>query len=323
MTDARGSAVTRGLLMESVPGAVLADPADDVTLAVAESLLGTSLPPELAALLRVADGIRCPGLELFGAERIAEETTASPDAWLLRGWLLIGTAGPGRSLSMHSARAEVNEGDTDPWDVTSLQVIADDPASLFLRHHGVPVGHRPADWALPGVAAAVTRAVATAQSYAEGLGSLRVHAGSRSGTGVVDGVPVRWTQDQRLARSLLQSAGSEGALLNAWPPCPVPGPTAKTAFDRAVNELGARVTEAVRPHLDSLELPEQLADPEVADTARFVVRATVLAAARESLAEDLVGHALPHGLGRRLLAVLSAGHLPLSYEESTGTVSAY
>lgn len=303
--------------LEEVAGIALAAPADPVALAVADALLPAPLPPALRSFLVVCDGARAGGVEVFDAERITESTGHGAHSWQLPAdTLVIGTAGPGRALIMTGGRDEVHEVDDDPWDARTVELAADTPLNLFVRHRGMPLKDRPPWSAVPGLGAGIDTTRTTLARVLEAL--LDTGIGVRAGAPLPSSLSGFQPVDLATGARLLTSEEYQTFLVNYRPRCPVTGSSARMEWERACEAIvTADLRDRVRaaPVSAVVDAVGSVGDDELtmADIVRELVWLVLLGWAREELARLVGGDDRDDDapLGR-LAHVLLAGHVPVS-----------
>ncbi|MFI8595637.1 SMI1/KNR4 family protein [Microbacterium sp. NPDC078428] len=310
--------MTQGQL-EHLTGVILGAPADEVTLAVADALLPTPVPPVLRAFLTICDGAKAGGIEVFSAERITEMTNRGAHTWQLPpDALIIGMAGAGRALVMMNGRDEVCEVDDDPWDSRTMEVAADTPLDLFVRHRGLPLRDRPLWSALPGLGAALDAIRTSAERDVEAL--LDVGIASRVGTLLPASLRGFRQVGVPSGARLLASEEFQMFLVNDRPDAPAPGPLAAREWERACESIvSAQHRNRIRmsPVSAVIEAIDSLRDGELtaADIVRDLAWLALLGKARHELAlllggDDRRGDAPVQQLAR----VFLAGHVPVGLD---------
>lgn len=305
--------VTRGQLERA--GVLMGQPADEVTLAVADALLPAPLPPALHAFLRVCDGARAGEVEVFGTDRIIEMTNAGAHAWKLpSGTLVVGSAGAGRALVMLGGRDEVDEVDDDPWDVRTVELSADTPLDLFLLHHGVPLRDREPWSTLPALVPALEHARASLTRDVEAL--IEVGIASRVGEPLPSSLRGVRLIDMSTGARLLASEEYEMFLVNYRPNAPAPGPLAADHWAQACEAIvSSELRDLVRaaPVTGPMGATGRAGDDEmtVADIVRGLAWLALIGKARDDLA-DIMRSRDRSRPGRSLAQVFLAGHVPVS-----------
>lgn len=304
--------------LRRIPGAVVAPPADEADLAVADALLPTPIPPALRAFLATSDGVRVGATEVLSAAGITEATTSGGHTWQLPDrTVVVGRAGPGRSLIMLNGRDEVYETDDDPWDARTIEPAGDSPLELFLKHQGVPLRDREPWWALPGVAVALDKARADLTRDTDTL--LSVGIASRAGRPLPAALNGFGQVSLSLGREMLASEDLHMLLLNYRPAPPARGHSAAGQWQRACDELADQslrdlIRDAPLPNtFTSMPLLDDESDDTVAAAVRDLALLTLLAKARDDLAGAIQGDLeKDSSLGRRLAEVFLNGHVPVS-----------
>lgn len=301
-------------------GVVIGPPADEAALAVADALLPVPLPPALRVFLTLCDGARAGDVEVFSAERITETTNHGAHTWQLPDdTLVIGAAGPGRALIMIAGRDEVDEVDNDPWDARTMEVAANTPLDLFVRHQGVSLRDRDLWSALPALAPALER---TRVSLARDVDAL-VEVGIASRVG--EPLPASLSGFRQVSVApgarLLVSEEYERFLLNYRPDAPASGSWAGRDWEQACESVvSAHLRDRIRT--SPISGPIGVLGPIAEDgemTAADIVRDHALFAllgkARDDLADMMVSRR-DRGPrpGQRLARVFLAGHVPVSLQ---------
>lgn len=231
---------------------------------------------------------------------------------MLPGFVVIGRTGADRALVVHGAFDGVLEVPDSPWDASRLELSADDPLDLVLRHHGAPLAERRPDWAWPGVDGVVQQ---VCDRYLERATTLLIRDDLlyRSGSAVPETmigrlglVPVGAAR----AAELLRSAEIEHAMNNPRPQPPALGPTSKQAYERACDQIADRMREPLRALAQSATPALPAPGGETA-LVRDVLTTCVLASAFEELAGHVPGAGEHDRPWTDMLAVAEAGYLPL------------
>lgn len=304
--------------LSTVPGIELAPPVHDVDLAVAEGVLSRPLPPALVEFLKVCDGARVGELEIFSAEGVVEATNAGAHSWQLPGAVVIGSAGADRALVMTGVRDEVCEVDEDPWESSTMELAADTPLDLFVRHCGLPLRARERWWAYPSLGAAIEESRRHFGSYVEAL--LEGGIGARVGKELAPSLTGFKRADLARAGSLLVAAEFEDQLLNHRPEPPMPGPCVRVQWGEAceaILEPGLRERVRAAPVSGMIPGVDRPVDGDLtlADVIRSHAFLALLAEARDQLGALATGESRarlsPAG---QLAQVYLAGHVPVSFD---------
>lgn len=303
--------------LRGIAGIEVTAPADQVALAVADSLLPAPLPPTLVEFLTLSDGARLGETEIFDVERITEVTNAGEHSWQLPGAVVIGRAGRGRALVMMGAQAGVCEVDEATWDSRTLRHTADAPVELFTRHRGLPLGEREQWWAWPSLGAAIAGARQRLALDTEAL--LRGGFGTRWGQPFATTLEGFQRADASQVPDLLVSEVYADTLLNYRPSPPGPGTSVRVQWGEACDAV---VIDEVRDRLRQAPLSAAITDPDrvvgagedtVGDLVRQYAHLVLLARARDELRALATGVAdAPASPVGRLAQVYLAGHVPVS-----------
>lgn len=262
-------------------------------------------------LLRIADGLQVGETTIYGTADLPEQNADSTFTWMLPGFVVIGRTGADRALVVHEASDGVLEVPDSPWDGSRLELSADDPLDLVLRHQGAPLAERRPDWAWPGVDGVIQH---VCDRYLErGALLTRDDLLYRSGSDVPETMIDRLTLvpvDAARAAELLRSAGLEDAMNNPRPQPADLGPTSRQAYERACDQIADLMREPVRALAQSAT-PAVAAPGGEAALVRDVLATCVLASAFEQLAAQTPGAGEFHRPWTDLLTVAEAGYLPL------------
>ncbi|MBO1901277.1 SMI1/KNR4 family protein [Leucobacter weissii] len=303
--------LTRDDLIRRLGRGAVRPGAAEVDLAVAESLLGVTLPAGLVRLLRLSNGLRVGVTEVHDVDRIIARSQEPDVQFRLPSHLVIGVAGAGRSVVMHTNRDAVSEVPDDPWDGGDMHQSAAEPLDLFLRYGGVPLGEREPYASIPGAVAARDRALSAGREAATDLARIDVtrNAGTLAGDAIVSGVAVTGLADRDEARARYER--SEGLFLNLSPRCPIPG--GDDDYGTLRNEIAARLRPAFVDVATGTSLPGFI-DTDGRSIAVDTVTAVLFGYAAEVFAACLApGVPTP---AAAMLAVLGAGHIPLGLDDA-------
>lgn len=300
--------------LHGIPGIELAPPADEVDIAVAEALLPVALPPSLFEFMSVSNGARLGQVEIFDLERITTVTNAGEHSWQLPETLIVGAAGPGRALVMTVSRNEVHEVDDNTWDSTTLELAADSPMDLFVRHEGLALRDRQKWWAWPSLGSGLEAGRARLLRDTDSL--LEVGIGSNWGQPLAAGLKeFQRVEDARVPEKL-GAEEFEDMLLNYRPDPPGPGLSAQVQWAVACNDIAlADVRDRIRlaPLSDAvIGQGRWVVDGEftVADCVRSYAFLALLAQARDDMFAHATGSESTSAVGR-LAQVYLAGHVPM------------
>ncbi|SHK71050.1 hypothetical protein SAMN05421803_12913 [Nocardiopsis flavescens] len=305
--------------LENLTGVILGSPADEVALAVADALAPAPLPPALRAFLTICDGAQAGGVEVFSAERITQATNHGAHSWQLPAdTLVIGTAGPGRALIMGAGQDEVHEVDDDPWDARTLELTADTPLDLFVRHRGMPLQDR-APWSvIPGLGAALDVTRASLTRDVEAL----LDTGIASRVGEPLPLSLRGLRQLDVASGARLPASDEYHmfLVNYRPDAPATGPSARKEWEQACEAIvSAALHDRIRAApvsavIDAIGSVSDDDEMTMADTVRSSAWLALLGKTRDELALLLGGEDHGDAPLRQLAQVILAGHVPVSLD---------
>lgn len=298
--------LTRNDLIRRVGVDAVRPGAEEVALVVAEALLGATLPDGLVRLLRLSNGLRFGGTAMHDLDGIIARSQDPEVRFQLPGHLVVGVAGAGRSIVMHTNHDAVIEVPDDPWDGSDPHQSATEPLELFLRYGGVPLREREPYASIPGAVAARDRALSAGREAAVGLTRIDVtrNAGTLTGDAILVGVAVTGVADRSEARNLRER--SDFLFLNLGPRCPVPG------GDEEYGALRNEIADRLRPDFQNAAAGTTLpgfTDDDGRDIAADTVTAVLFGYTAEVFAAGLAP-GIPTPV-TAMLTTLRAGHIPL------------
>lgn len=307
--------------LHNITGLELADPVDDVALAVADALLSSPLPPALVEFLKLSDGARLGEFEVFSSERIVEETNEAEHSWQLPGAVIIGSAGPSWALIMLGEQSSVFEVDDTTWAMDTLQYTADMLIELFTKHGGIPLKKRSPWWAWPSLGESI--------EYARGILTNNVSTSLEHGIGTLWGQDLdvglagfQQVEDAQVA-TLLDDEVFSDMLLNYWPKTPGEGIVIQQQW---LETCDAVVMVELRDAIRQAPLPDVIVnqnDPvgngefTIGEVGRQYAFLSLLAHARDVLLAHAIGtEDVSDSAVSRLAKVYIAGHVPVSLHQA-------